>query len=660
MSPKEHPYRPEIDGLRMIAVVAVVLYHFGMPGLSSGFAGVDVFFVISGYLIGGMLWRETRATGRISLAWFYIRRVKRLAPAFFAMALAASVTAWFVLLPFEFREFGKSLIAATVYLSNVLFFRGAGYFDTAAESKVLLHTWSLSVEEQFYIFLPLALLLLARWPRVFIGTLWLCFTVSLAASVWFTPSHQTATFYLFPFRTWELLAGVLLAIWSYGRAPFRAGAWISWLGLGLVIASLIFIDAARGFPGWQVIFPVLGTMLLLVNGQARNMVNGVLSMRGPVFFGKISYSLYLWHWPVFVLSYYWRGSYAGWWEALAWICVSLALAWLSWRYVETPFRRMEPRGWAVLGALALPSATALGFGALAYVKDGLPTRFDLKTQSHIQASGDFLQDFSRCYVPSNGAFEGVELCPIGPEGAPQVLIWGDSHVRAFKEGLEQAAWDAATPALIIWHAGCAPLFGVTKTESYATPAQDAACTRDKAVIARDIATLETVRDVLLVGRWSYYASGRGVGLDAENTITLEGYGKSDNAAVLRAGLAASLPILQAQFGRVHVLEQMPELPHYDSREAARLLAHGRASEDDIAARSTVMRAKAEARYAQAREAMGAAPVIKMWDAVCTSETCSALQGTESWYFDNNHITNTAAEAMAARFSPFFEGRLSNE
>ena len=130
--------------------------------------------------------------------------------------------------------------------------------------------------------------------------------------------------------------------------------------------------------------------------------------------------------------------------------------------------------------------------------------------------------------------------------------------------------------------------------------------------------------------------------------------------MLRAGLAASLPILQAQFGRVHVLEQMPELPRYDSREAARLLAHGRASEDDIAARSTVMRAKAEARYAQAREAMGAAPVIKMWDAVCTSETCSALQGTASWYFDNNHITNTAAKAMAARFSPLFEGRLSNE
>jgi peptidoglycan/LPS O-acetylase OafA/YrhL len=301
-------YRPEIDGLRMIAVVAVVLYHFGLPGLGGGFAGVDVFFVISGYLIGGILWREAEATGRISLARFYIRRVKRLAPAFFAMVLAVSLVAWLVLLPFELRGYGKSLIAATVFLSNVLFYRDAGYFDTGAETKVLLHTWSLSVEEQFYIFLPLVCLLLLRWKRVFLGALWLCFAASLASSVWLTPTHQTATFYLFPFRAWELLAGVLLAIHSHGRAPLKAGAWVSWLGLALVVGSLVMIDAARGFPGWQVLFPVLGTVLLLANGQAGNAVNAALSLRLPVFVGKISYSLYLWHWPVFVLSLYWRGA----------------------------------------------------------------------------------------------------------------------------------------------------------------------------------------------------------------------------------------------------------------------------------------------------------------------------------------------------------------
>ena len=660
MTASAHSYRPEIDGLRMIAICAVVAYHFGLPGLGGGFAGVDVFFVISGYLIGGLLWREACATGRICLSRFYIRRVKRLAPAFFAMVLVASVVAWFVLLPFEFRDYGKSLIAASVYLSNVLFYRGAGYFDTGAETKVLLHTWSLSVEEQFYIFLPLLLLVLLRWKRVCLGALWLCFAASLTLSVWLTPSHETAAFYLFPLRAWELLAGVLLAIHSHGRAPLRAGAWMSWLGLALVLGSLGMIDAAQGFPGWQVIFPVLGTVLLLANGRARNAVNAALSLRGPVFLGKISYSLYLWHWPVFVLSLYWRGAYAGWHEALLWMGLSLGLATLSWRYVETPFRKIEPRGAAVLGALAVPSALALGLGALAYVKDGLPSRFDAATQAHIAASADFLQDFSRCSVPRAGAFEGVELCPIGPEGAPQVLIWGDSHLRAMKEGLEQAAWAAATPALIIWRAGCPPLFGVDKTESYATRSEDRACTRDKAIIERDLPGLAAVRDVLLVGRWSYYASGRGVGLDAENTIALAGYGQSDNAAVLRAGLAATLPRLRAQAGRVHLLEQLPELPRYDSREAARLLAHGQAHPDEIAARASVARTAAAARYEAARAALGAAPVIATWDAVCDRDTCRALQGATSWYFDNNHITNTAAKAMAARFAALFEGRLSDE
>lgn len=160
--PAPLPYRSDIDGLRAIAVLSVVLYYFGLP-LQGGFTGVDIFFVISGFLIGGILWREYDQTGSVWLRNFYIRRFKRLAPAFFAMVLVTSLVSWAILLPFEFREYGKTVIAATVYLSNVLFFRGAGYFDTASEDKPLLHTWSLAVEEQFYIFLPLFILLLARW-----------------------------------------------------------------------------------------------------------------------------------------------------------------------------------------------------------------------------------------------------------------------------------------------------------------------------------------------------------------------------------------------------------------------------------------------------------------------------------------------------------------
>ena len=286
MAPAPLPYRSDIDGLRAIAVLAVVVYHFGFPGLPGGFTGVDVFFVISGFLIGGILWREREAMGRIRLGRFYLRRFRRLAPAFFVMALVTTALASALLLPFEFREFGKTLIAATVYLSNVLFFRQAGYFDAASEDKPLLHTWSLAVEEQFYIVLPLLLLLFARRRGALIWTLALIWAASLAASVLLTPHLPTATFYLFPFRAWELLSGVLLAIWGCetGRR-WRGYAALSWLGLGLVAASIILIPAGPQFPGLLALVPVLGTVLLLANGTGRNTVNRALSSPVPVFSG---------------------------------------------------------------------------------------------------------------------------------------------------------------------------------------------------------------------------------------------------------------------------------------------------------------------------------------------------------------------------------------
>lgn len=653
---KEHmPYRPEIDGLRMIAVLAVVLYHFGLPGLRGGFAGVDVFFVISGYLIGGLLWRESVATGRIDLASFYKRRIKRLAPAYFAMAAAATIAGWLILLPFEFREFGKSLIAATVYLSNVLFYRGEGYFDIGADSKVLLHTWSLSVEEQFYIVLPLLLLVLARWRGLFVVVLSMAFVASLVGSVWLTPTAQTATFYLFPFRAWELLAGVLLAIAATeGKVP-KLGAWASWLGLGLVLVGLVFIDASKGFPGWQVIAPVLGTVLLLANGQHPCAVNRSLSTSVPVFFGKISYSLYLWHWPVYVLSYYWRDGYSGTLETAVWVLVSFALAVLSWRFFETPFRRAEAvSGRLVLGVLAVPTTVALGMGAMIYTQNGLPDRFGTDTRAHIDASGDFLQDWSRCERPITGPFAGIELCPIGPDGAPEVLIWGDSHVRAIKEGLEAAAYKADTPALIIWRAGCPPLFEVNKTESYATPSQDAACSSEKAQIRSALPSLKSLQRVLLVGRWAYYTEGAGIGLDAENTISISGLGGSTPADVLARGLETTIEALRALGFDVVALQQLPEIPLYDSREAARLLAHKRADTAQIGKMATTSLSEVEKRQSAAMDALKNTPTIETWSAVCSDVSCSALHNGLSWYFDNNHIVNQAARAISERFDPLFQ------
>lgn len=653
-------HRKEIDGLRAIAVLAVVFYHFGLPGVGGGFVGVDVFFVISGFLIGGILWREKVATGRLSLGQFYIRRIKRLAPAYVAMSLVVLVVGWLVLLPNDFRETAKGVIAATVYLSNVLFFRQSGYIDSAAEDKVLLHTWSLSVEEQFYLFLPLVFLLLGRSRRAMILGLATLFLASLISSLPMTERHQPAAFYLFPFRAWELLAGVLLAVWATEkRFAYQINAVISYTGLAIVLGSIVWIDPSALFPGWQAMFPVLGTVMLIANGQHDNFVNRVLSMRVPAAIGLISYSLYLWHWPVFTLTTYVQGDYGGPAEVALWICISVVLAAASWALIEQPVRKAKSlRGRMVVGGAALASLLLLGAAGYIFRADGVGGRFGPQADIHIAATGDFLQDFSRCQVDSDGPFEGLETCPIGPiDRVPEILIWGDSHVRAMLEGIAQIAVESDRAALVIWRAGCAPAFDLIKQESAATAAQDAACTEANAQIRAAIPTLRDVTDVILIGRWTYYATGHGTGIDAHNTITLSSdvIQADTQADLFAATLKTTVQEISNTDRFVHALEQPPEIAAYSAPTMARALAHRRITPDEDNRRASIGRAAAEKRAASAKGALtgSGVNVLPTWAHFCDDFLCEAVHEHTGQYFDNNHLTNSAAKRIRAVLEPVF-------
>lgn len=666
------PYRSDIDGLRAFAVLSVVLYHFGFP-LKGGFVGVDVFFVISGFLIGGILWREYDSTGRIRLKNFYIRRFRRLAPAFFGMVAVTAVLGWAILLPFEYREFGKAVIASTVYLSNILFFRQTGYFDTAAEDKPLLHTWSLAVEEQFYVFVPLFILLLARWKWGLVSGLIAAWALSLVACILLTPAYPSATFYLFPFRAWEMLSGVLLAIWGFEtRRQWRGHPILSWTGLGLLVLSVCLIPAGPGFPGIMAIAPVLGTVLLLSSGTGDNSVNRMLSHRVPVFFGLISYSLYLWHWPIYTLSAYLRDGHSTLVEQFGWMAVSVAVAWISWRIVETPVRHAgRLPGSAVLIGTAIASVTALGFGAWVFVKDGVPSRYGPNAAVHIAATGDFLQDWSRCYIAQDLPLDGLEVCPIGPDGPPQVLVWGDSHVRAFKEGLDLAAHEANVPGIIIWRAGCPPLLDVRKVEAAATPAQDTACTQANLQIKQSFGRLPSVQSMLLIGRWTYYASGTGLGVDANNLIALHPTVSAEIAGESQAHLLAkaaqsSVTYLADFVPNIFVLRQPPEIPYYDSRQAAREAAHANLflaakpttnaniARDELALRAAL----GDAPWHPLRDS-GAVTFIDTWPKFCDSKMCHAIVDDTGQYFDNNHVTNAAALRVRDLFTPVFAASRSH-
>lgn len=665
------PYRGDIDGLRAFSVLSVVLYHIGAP-LQGGFVGVDVFFVISGFLIGGILWREYDQTQRVWLANFFVRRFRRLAPAYFVMVFGVGALAWAILLPLAFQDYGKATIAATIYLSNILFFRLGSYFDAAHGDTPLLHTWSLAVEEQFYIFLPLLILLLARSRRAVLAALIFCWLLSLVACILVTPSRPIAAFYLFPFRAWEMLSGVLLAIWGYKtQRKWRGYTALSWLGMILLMFSVTLTPAGPLFPGLLVLVPVVGTMLVLANGTGNNLVNRTLCHPWAVFFGVISYSLYLWHWPVFTLGTYLRGGPAGVLETLVLLALSVGIAWLSWRFVETPVRRARRlNGAMVLGGMVLVSIVTLVVAGWVFTAGGLPDRFSPQARTHITAAGDFSQKRGRCYIAQDAPLDGLKVCPIGPDGDPKVLIWGDSQAAAFKDGLDLAAREAGVPAIILWRAGCPPLFGLRTIESTATPVQNSACSQANLQIRQSFGRLQSLETALLIGRWAYYVSGVGTGLDAQDSIAIH---PTDGAArltltqpqLLGSAARETVGFLKGWFPNVYVLRQIPEIALYDAHLAAREAAHTglplaakpitqvAMKRDDMILRAAI----ADAPWLPLADA-DSITWIDSWPRFCDTHSCSALHAGTGQYFDNNHVTNSAAIRVRDLFAPVFDSVLA--
>ena len=658
-------YRPEIDGLRAVAVLAVVLYHFAVPALGGGFVGVDIFFVISGFLIGGILWRELSANGSISFLDFYVRRIKRLTPAFAAMAVATFVAAYFVLLPSEFREFGKTMIASAFYFANIYFYRKSGYFDTGSEEKPLLHTWSLSVEEQFYIALPILFFLLRNRRTMLLWCLAILVSTSLVLCVYKTYTEHTAAFFLFPFRAWELGAGVLLAIFVSSR-PAGDPDWpvLSWIGLALLIGAIVFVQPGPAFPGFQAIAPVAGALLVIYAGRQANMVNSLLSSGPAVFVGKISYSLYLWHWPVLTLGQYHSGGSLSPAVSATLLVLSFVLAVLSWRFVEVPTRHAAwfSRSWLLAGGASAAAVACLGAGA--YLTEGVPGRFPPAIRAHIDASQDFLQDWSRCSTATSAALPGIEVCPVGPaDKPPEFLVWGDSHVRAIKEGVAQIADEKGVAGWIIWRAGCPPLFDIRKEENSATEAQNEACAQANAQIRKGLAELpSTIKSVVLVGRWSYYDTGRGVGIDDVNTISLHAAaGKADStqAAVFDHAVTRTVGELAQRFDRVFVLQQPPEIQQYASKMIARRLSAGRIEDDELRHTLSIPVKDAHDRASPsetpflALAAQSRIVWLATWSKFCDTVNCGVLHDGRSNYFDNNHITNFAASRIRDVLGPVF-------
>ena len=362
-------YRPDIDGLCAVAVVAVVLFHARVPGFTGGYVGVDVFFVISGYLITALLAGEIGA-GRFSLLRFYERRVRRLWPALLVVLDRCLVR----LVARRTEGLWSEPRRRVLFVANILFFVEADYFAGPAETKPLLHTWSLAVEEQFYIVFPPLLWLLMRRARTWtVPVLAVAWLVSLVACLLATSREPEAAFYLAPFRAWKLLSGALLALGAVPPPPARLRPLMAPLGLGLILLAVFAFTAATPFPGAAALLPCLGAALVVhAGGDGRDLATRLLLSRPIVFVGLVSYSLYLWHWPVLVFG---RLSTTGAFGVGATLAASFALAVLSWRFVERPFRRKNAVSRrSLFAAAAVGSAVASAFGITLDVRDGVPAR----------------------------------------------------------------------------------------------------------------------------------------------------------------------------------------------------------------------------------------------------------------------------------------------
>lgn len=662
-------YRPEIDGLRTVAVVPVVLFHAGLQVFSGGYIGVDVFFVISGHLITAILLNDIAAQ-RYSIARFYERRARRILPALLLVMLCCLPAAWFGLLPKDFQQFSTSILAVLGFVSNIAFWREEGYFATASELKPLLHTWSLAVEEQFYLAFPLVLLVLRKASRktmaitlgaAALGSLVLC---EVAAVRW-----PTANFYLAPTRAWELLGGSLCALW--GRQSHRplAGA-LAWFGLALILGAVFLFDSALSYPSHYTLVPVLGTMLLLAFARAEAGPGRLLALPPFVGIGLISYSLYLWHQPLFAFARQLTYGRPGHGLMLGLAALSVLLAWASWRWVETPFRQRGGPGEArrALTLAGLACAVLVGFAGYGLASGGIAGRLHASTDPAIRsfvASALYAETpGGDCKADANGISVPCTYVP-NPAAPLRFAVYGDSHAQALLPAFAELARRRGLEMHFASVGGCPPLLGAHVINGNLPPG-DCPILAEKELAA---ARANGIAAVFLVGRWTLYTDGDPMLPASRYLLSRHAAPFRPDRAEARRTLAATLARTIAAYRmagiRVILVDQVPQQA-FDVGRFVQWFAYRPDPQGPGGAitRTAVTRAEADALRAASRDLLrrqqgpgvsllSLDPLFRSGDRYLWGDA----RGT--WYSDSSHLTHGGALRVAPALSSALDAALAN-
>ncbi|ADP69706.1 acyltransferase 3 [Rhodomicrobium vannielii ATCC 17100] len=631
-------YRTEIDGLRAVALLPVILSHAGIAGFSGGFVGVDIFFVISGYLITAILLADL-AAGRFSMAKFYERRARRILPALSVVMLVCVPFAWAWMLPEELVAFGKSLIATALFGSNILFWRETDYFSAAAELKPLLHTWSLAIEEQYYLIFPGMLALLWRWRRaLLLPALLVVSMTSLIVAEWGSDHAPTANFYLMPSRVWELLIGAIVAQYhSRGGTTERRNLaeLAGFVGLALIAYSVVSFDAMTPMPSLWTLIPVVGAALALGFARQGTLAARLLCWRPLVAIGLISYSAYLWHQPLLAFARIGNISPP---EGLLLAVLLLAtfiLAWLSWRFVEQPFRRAvpySPGGRRVVLAALTCIGTACLVGAVLVDGSGFSGRKSPGGQTFASIDLDPLApNFGLHPDCDAGRFTTAPACRLSDQ--PELALWGDSFAMHLAQALRDSP--SARPFAQLTLSQCGPIPGLALNDTL-TSWQSCIDFNDSALAW--ILAQKTVKTVVISSTFEQ---------SVRNLFTRDGSFITETAA-RQAALAARIEALAAQLavaGKQLVIVSPPPRTGHDlglCHIRTRLMSRTTASCDfpqvDHYRFSTLPRDLLHS-------VEGAVPVIWLDDFLCSDGVCHTTVQDVPAYRDHGHLSAAGSSAL---------------
>jgi len=630
-------YRPDVDGLRAIAVISVVFFHLFKRAAPGGYLGVDMFFVLSGYLITAIIWLEMRE-GRFSVVRFYDRRIRRIMPALLLLLLVTTVVSVLLLLPTDLVGYGRSLFATLVFAANIYFWRDADYFSPAAEQKPLLHIWSLGVEEQFYILYPLILVLLARWwPRRAPYAIGVLTIGSLAANVLaLFVGGGVPAFFLLPTRAWELGVGALLAFLPAQAAPRAAAARVA-VSVGVLLVATGICHPLDLYWIVPVALPVVvGTALLVLGGQHdRSPINRVLRWRPVVFVGLISYSLYLWHWPIIVLSQYYLVRPLTLPEGAAALVLMTACAAGSWWFIERPFRRKQTpiervRFVAAAGVVTLAAAAA----GILFAR-GLPGRLNAEAAVINQA----VDTNYRCAISDYLSFGRSRACAMNlPSRKPtdaDVVLLGNSHAQMYAPVWTSIIAGRGRTGLLVPVNGCLPTV-------------QANISRECMEIARDnlanISKLARAQTVIIGLNWEH---GQGVLIDPSGRTVDD----TDNRAIISA-LDDLIDRLHRAGKQVVLIGPIAEPGWNVASTLSRQLAFGHELHRPtfLPAPDFKRRLGPAIQHFDARGDIGFARPDKVQ---CAGERCYFILDGRSLFSDGNHI----AIAELPRFRTEFEAAL---